>query len=296
MFVYEAICYDLNGQSIDYFTQWDTNQKIVIRLEGCGDDYHVESGELQTVPEVHFTNIKRDTALAVKATLDGNDIVVDVPNLILEEPYPVLIYVYYTIVRKEDDVYISSRSTIARTEIAVSQKAQPHDYYYVENITTVTAEAIKQEVYDKISSEAKEKIESDVATLQYKMEEQLTKNNKRMDVINDNITSSNNRMNDIDNKILNKESSDSVVSKMAAIEDSFATTTDSLNKAIADLEDLRTFKSELESEESVSYVDVKSKTLYTENMNIETSMTMGGFIWVVHSDGSLSLQWAGGDE
>lgn len=285
MFVYEAICYDLNGQTIDYFTQWDTNQKIVIRLEGCGDDYHIESGELQTVPEVHFTNIKRDTALAVKATLDGNDIVVDVPNLILEEPYPVLIYVWYT--NKE---YPNSQSTIARTEIAVRQKNKPHDYYYVENITTVTAEAIKQEVHDRVSKEAEEKINNDVADLKAKVEKQLSDNNDRMTVINERIAAVNASIESTDNNIA------AVNERMAAIETSFSDTTTEVNNALEDISDLREFKNQYDAESNVISVDVEKKTVNIENLNVSNSMRLGRFIWVVHPDDSLSLQWIEGDE
>lgn len=281
MFVYEAICYDLNGQTIDYFTQWDTNQKIVIRLEGCGDDYHIESGELQTVPEVHFTNIKRDTALAVKATLDGNDIVVDVPNLILEEPYPVLIYVWYT--NKE---YPNSQSTIARTEIAVRQKNKPHDYYYVENITTVTAEAIKQEVHDRVLEE----IQSDVADLKATMEQQISDNNDRMTVINERIAAVNASIENTDNNIA------AVNERMAAIETSFSDTTTEVNNALEDIDDLRDFKEQYDAESSVVSVDVEKKTVSVENLNVSNSMRLGRFIWVVHPDDSLSLQWIEGDE
>lgn len=281
MFVYEARCYDLNNNSIDYFTQWDTNQKIIIRLEGCGDDYHIESGELQTVPEVHFTNIKRNDALAVKATLDNGDIVVDVPNLILEEPYPVLIYVYYT-----NSEYPNAQSTIARTEIAVRQKNKPHDYYYVENITTVTAEAIKQEVHDRVLEE----IQSDVADLKATMEQQISDNNDRMTVINERIAAVNASIENTDNNIA------AVNERMAAIETSFSDTTTEVNNALEDIDDLRDFKEQYDAESSVVSVDVEKKTVSVENLNVSNSMRLGRFIWVVHPDDSLSLQWIEGDE
>lgn len=260
--MYEAKCYDLYGNSVDYFTQWDTNQKIVIKLEGCGDDYHVENDELQTDPEVHFTNIKRETALAVKATAVGNEITVDVPNLILEEPYPVLIYVYYT-----SSLYPSSQSTIARTEIAVRQKAQPHDYYYVENITTVTAVAIKQEILDDVTSD----IDAEFSAIKTNLND--TTNQMRTDITNEvsaDIIAANDRMDEI--------------------EESFEAATTSVNNM---KEDVQALKDQAKSEEEV--FSVEGQTMHVENVSVNQNLTVGNWIWFNNDDKSLSLKWVGGD-
>lgn len=140
--MFEAKCYDMYGNSIDGFTQWDVNQKMKIVLESCEDDDHIEDDYMRIAPEVHFSNIKRDKALVVRSTVKSkNSIVVDVPNVLLTEAYPVLIYVYYT--SSKDS---SSQTTIVRTELPVRKRSEPHDYYYVENIERITAEMIKEEI------------------------------------------------------------------------------------------------------------------------------------------------------
>lgn len=140
--MFEAKCYDMHGNSIDGFTQWDVNQRINISLESCGDDDHIEDDYMRIAPEVHFSNVKRDKALVVRSTVVSKDkIVVDVPNILLTEPYPILVYVYYT--SSKDS---SSQTTIVRTEIPVRKRDEPHDYYYVENIERITAEMIKEEI------------------------------------------------------------------------------------------------------------------------------------------------------
>lgn len=140
--MFEAKCYDMHGNSIDGFTQWDVNQRMNISLESCGDDDHIEDDYMRIAPEVHFSNIKRDKALVVRSTVVSKDkIVVDVPNILLTEPHPILVYVYYT--SSKDS---SSQTTIVRTEIPVRKRDEPHDYYYVENIERITAEMIKEEI------------------------------------------------------------------------------------------------------------------------------------------------------
>ena len=134
--MYEVPCLDLNGDTINKFYQWDIDQKIVINLEGCDVNY------LKNAPEVHLCNSSRKEALVVRSTVSNHDtITVDVPNILLQEAYPLLVYVYLT-----DANDSSSQKTILYSEIPVRKRAKPSDYLYVENITRVTAEMIKKEI------------------------------------------------------------------------------------------------------------------------------------------------------
>ena len=134
--MYEVPCLDLNGDTINKFYQWDIDQKIVINIEGCDVNY------LKNAPEVHFCNSSRKEALVVRSTVSNHDtITVDVPNVLLQEAYPLLVYVYLT-----DANDSSSQKTILYSEIPVRKRAKPSDYLYVENITRVTAEMIKKEI------------------------------------------------------------------------------------------------------------------------------------------------------
>lgn len=151
--MYEVPCLNLNGDTINRFYQWDIDQKIVIDLNGCDERY------LQNPPEVHFSNSSRKEALVVRSTVkySGDDVAVqddrvatmhardiiiaDIPNILLQEPYPLLVYVYLT---DADDS--SSQKTILYSEIPVRKRAKPSDYLYVENITRITAEMIKKEI------------------------------------------------------------------------------------------------------------------------------------------------------
>lgn len=151
--MYEVPCLDLNGDTINRFYQWDIDQKIVIDLKGCDERY------LQNPPEVHFSNSSRKEALVVRSTVKysgdevavqddsvatmhaGDIIIADVPNVLLQESYPLLVYVYLT---DADDS--SSQKTILYSEIPIRKRAKPSDYLYVENITRVTAEMIKKEI------------------------------------------------------------------------------------------------------------------------------------------------------
>ena len=84
-------------------------------------------------------------------TRDMETITVSVPNLLLQEPYPLLVYVYLT---DSDDV--SSQRTVLYAEIPVRKRAKPHDYMYVENITRVTAESIKNEILESTKETRKD--------------------------------------------------------------------------------------------------------------------------------------------
>lgn len=134
--MYEIVCYDLKGNTINNFYQWDVDQKIVIKLNGCDDSY------LSIAPEIHFTNMKRNEALIVRSAVSNHDtITCDVPNILLQESVPILLYVYLT-----DAEDVSSQKTILSNEIPVRKRAKPSDYLYVENIKRITAEMIKDEI------------------------------------------------------------------------------------------------------------------------------------------------------
>ena len=136
-------CFDTHDEPISHYTQWDINQILKIVLYGMDDGY------MKNAPYVHFANIKSSEALVVRSTLQGNDtVLVDIPNQLLQEPYPLLIYVYLN-----DSSDAGSQRTIVKIEIPVHKRAKPSDYEYVENIDRITAEVIKQEIYDDFMDE-----------------------------------------------------------------------------------------------------------------------------------------------
>ena len=141
--MFEVDCLDTYDNPIEHFTQWDVDQKVKIVLDG------VEDGYLAIAPEVHFANAKSTEALVVRSTVQGNDtIIANVPNVLLQAYYPLLIYVYLT-----DSKDVSSQKTIIKIEIPVRKRAVPSDYEYVENIERITAEQIKQEIKDELSED-----------------------------------------------------------------------------------------------------------------------------------------------
>lgn len=89
---------------------------------------------------LEYKNAKRYIKSA-NITRDMETITASVPNVLLQEPYPLLVYVYLT---DSDDV--SSQRTVLYTEIPVRKRQKPHDYMYVENITKVTSNLIKDEI------------------------------------------------------------------------------------------------------------------------------------------------------
>lgn len=142
--MFEVDCLDTYDNPIEHFTQWDVDQKVKIVLDG------VEDGYLAIAPEVHFANAKSTEALVVRSTVQGNNtIIADVPNILLQEYYPLLIYVYLT-----DSNDVSSQKTIIKIEIPIRKRAVPSDYEYVENIERITAEQIKQEIKDELYESA----------------------------------------------------------------------------------------------------------------------------------------------
>lgn len=278
--MFEAKCYDTHGNSIDGFTQWDADQSMVIKLESCDDVNHIDPNLLSVSPEVHFSNVKRDKALVVRASVIRSDeIFVKVPNILLTEPYPLLIYVYYT-----DSVNTSSQATIVRTELPVRKRNEPHDYYYVENIERITAEQIKDEIHGSL-------IENEIAQI----EEDL--NNK----VDTKLDSMQGEINAFAERVGNVETTNAeIIERMDEIDASFdaaettvAQAVEDVNTAISDIADVREFMTKAEEDGKVYYVE--DQTLHANDLEVTNNIAMGNFIWVNGVDGNMSLKWIGGD-
>lgn len=150
-------CFDTHDNPIDHYTQWDINQKLKIVV------YDVDSSLLKNAPYIHFANVKSTEALVVRSTVEGTDtIVVDVPNSLLQESWPLLVYVYLN-----DNLDAHSQKTIIKIEIPVHKRVKPSDYEYVENIERITAEVIKQEVTDTVYNEFVGNITNGTLSLPY---------------------------------------------------------------------------------------------------------------------------------
>lgn len=114
--------------------QWDMGQSIVLLNE--------------ILPiEVHFQNINSTHALVVE--LVDNE--APIPNILLQEPFPIEIYLFY----KNNN---ESR-TIKRKTLTVIPRAQPADYVYTET------EVFKYETVLAIAQRAAEDAADAKATL-----------------------------------------------------------------------------------------------------------------------------------
>lgn len=125
--MFELKCFYEDGTPITHFTQWDVNQTIAI------------DGEYTKAPMVHFANKESVNALCVQSTLKSNgQITVEVPNTLLTESYPILIYIY---VMSND-----SGRTILKDQIPVEKRAKPNDYEFKENLHVVYLTELENEV------------------------------------------------------------------------------------------------------------------------------------------------------
>lgn len=93
------------------FYQWDLNQKIKSELFKEGD-------------EVHFGQSRSGKALVVKAYKLGDDIVADVPNILLQSTRKIIAFQY---VKDGESEYTTNEHTFA-----ISARPKPEDYVYTE--------------------------------------------------------------------------------------------------------------------------------------------------------------------
>ena len=120
--------FDENGNTVKNLTQWDSNQKLI--LESTDD--------ITIAPKIHFCNQNSEKALVVQSNLSDGQIVADIPNTLLEEPFNITAYVYLI---KED-----SAKTIVTINIPVRKRPKPNDYEHKENIHVIYLTDIIQNI------------------------------------------------------------------------------------------------------------------------------------------------------
>lgn len=80
----DIICYNADGEVLQYFTQWDVNQKLIIK-----------GADISSSPIFHFQNANIDVAYTVQSTIDGEYIVTSVPDILLQYDVPLIVFVEY---------------------------------------------------------------------------------------------------------------------------------------------------------------------------------------------------------
>ena len=131
--MYEIQCFDIDGNLIKNFYQWDVNQKIIV---DC-DNFNITPNTAP--PIIRFSNNSMDYAIPVQSNIEDKKLVVDIPNYILMMPLPDNISFYFY--RFKD---ITSKRTLLATTIPVRRQKQPLDYSYEENIKNYTFEDLVQ--------------------------------------------------------------------------------------------------------------------------------------------------------
>ena len=118
-------CYDIDGNLLKTLTQWDINQKIVIN-----------NLSLTNTPEVHFCNTHSELALVGESTYSDGTLTTEVPNILLQENLPIIVYIY---VPKGD----GSAKTTYSIRIPVNPRPKPADYEYSDNAHFITYEELQ---------------------------------------------------------------------------------------------------------------------------------------------------------
>lgn len=126
--------YSPDGIVIHNLTQWDAGQSFYIFNEF----------NLTEAPLFHFCNSQSEEALIVTATLSDNKIAVDIPNILLQEPYSIIAYMYCY------STDTSARSIIA-IKIPVRRRPKPSQYKYVENIEVTSMKRVEAQLNNLIS-------------------------------------------------------------------------------------------------------------------------------------------------
>ena len=123
----EITCYDKYGRVIENVVQWDVGQSISIK------GYDLTS----YAPQIHFANANSEKALVVESVLSGGLLSCQVPNSLVRENLPIIMYIY--------DAVGETGKTNTIIKIPVTPRPMPDDLAYVNEPDVISLkEALRQ--------------------------------------------------------------------------------------------------------------------------------------------------------
>lgn len=125
-------CFDTNNNAISTFYQWDINQTL--KISGV---------TMPPTPLCHFVNKHSKEAIVVVPTISSSYVIVDVPNILLQEAETITIY-FFGAMNGTD------YRTRQEVHIPVQPRQRPSDYEYSDNIDYESLEQLEQRVNDLV--------------------------------------------------------------------------------------------------------------------------------------------------
>ena len=104
-------CYESDGNILKYYTQWDTNQKLIIK-----------GADTSSAPQFHFSNNIITKSIVAPSALESGGLAAFVPDILLQYPEPIIVHIYY----KHGD----SGSSKYSVRIPVMPRKEPDGYIY----------------------------------------------------------------------------------------------------------------------------------------------------------------------
>lgn len=127
------VCYDSNGNVLKHLYQWDINQTITI------------SGlDVSESTVFHFCNRASEVALVVTPSVVDNMFRVDIPNVLLQQKYAIIAYLYET-----DN---NGSRTMRAIQIPLFPRPVPSDYEYIDNVEYPSYAVLNSRINSLISA------------------------------------------------------------------------------------------------------------------------------------------------
>lgn len=104
------VCYNADGEVLQYYTQWDVNQKLIIK-----------GADTSSAPDFHFLNTLMSDTYVVESQISGGEIIVDVPDELLQYEVPIIAHVSYV-----------DGTTEYTVRIPIMPRKKPVNYIYTE--------------------------------------------------------------------------------------------------------------------------------------------------------------------
>lgn len=258
-------CYDTNGELLKRMYQWDINQTILV------------TGLPSATTIFHFCNFGSDEAYVVVPTVTNDGYEVKVPNILLEDEEPIIMYTYQ---ETDDDAY----RTTFMIHIPVLPRVKPADYEFEDNVDHMTLASVDARIsrlIHTISSGTSGDISAEVIDMRDANDEHGT-----YQTAGDALRAVSNRLTDLAEE--HDEDMETIQGSLTTLNNDISATDTTANTALQAATNAENGVAEFSNRISTAESNIRQLQLNVENYVDGMELDGEGYVYLLHNGERIS--------
>lgn len=259
-------CFDANGDLLKRMYQWDVNQTILV------------TGLPDAVTIFHFCNAGSDEAYVVVPTVTDEGYIVKVPNVLLENEVPIIMYSYQ---ETGDEAF----RTTFMIHIPVIPRIKPADYEFEDNVDHMTLASVDARISRLINTVTGEGVEGDVSAEVIDMRD-ANDGHGEYETAGDALRAVSNRLTDLAEE--HDEDMETIQGSLTTLNNDISATDTTANTALQAATNAENGVAEFSNRISTAESNIRQLQLNVENYVDGMELDGEGYVYLLHNGERIS--------